>query len=295
MLRTSVVAALAATLVSASSAGADGGFPVTVRAANGAVTIPHEPRRIVVLSASATETIFAIGAGRQVVAVDDASDHPAQARRKRTRLSTFRPSAEAVARYRPDLVITSTKDNKLLPALAKLRIPTLLAPAPTHVGGAYAQMRQIGAATGHRPAADRLVNSMRRRIAQVVRRTPSGKGITFLHELTPDLYAAASPTFIGRIYALFGLANIADKAGGDYPQLSGEYVIAANPQLVVLADTKCCGQSAGSVARRPGWDRVAAVENGHVVALDDDIPSRWGPRIVDFVELVGRVVGRMRR
>jgi iron complex transport system substrate-binding protein len=268
------------------------GFPVTVRAANGAVTIEEKPKRVVILSPSATETAFAIGADRQVIAVDDQSNHPKRA--PRTRLSSHRPNAEAVARYKPDLVITSTTANRLLPALRKLKIPTLLEPAATHIGGAYEQMKQIGSATGHRAAAGALIRRMQRRIASAVRSVPNGPALTYFHELSPDLYTASSRTFIGRVYSLFGLRNIADRASGPYPQLSAEYVIAANPHFIVLADTKCCKQSAATVARRPGWRTIRAVRRHRVFGLDDDIPSRWGPRIAGFVEIVARIVRRVR-
>ena len=153
-------------------------------------------------------------------------------------------------------------------------------------------MRQLGLATGHARGAEALVARMKRRIAAAVRSVPKGRSLTFFHELSPDLYSVTSRTFVGRVYSLFGLRNIADKAGkaGAYPQLSGEYVLAANPQLVVLADTKCCKQSAATVAKRPGWSSMAAVRQHRVIALNDDIPSRWGPRIADFVERIARVV-----
>jgi iron complex transport system substrate-binding protein len=159
-------------------------------------------------------------------------------------------------------------------------------------------MKQLGSATGHRPAADRLIRRMRRRIDRAVRSAPRARGLSVFHELTPDLFSATSRTFIGRVYRLFGLRNIADAARGagtPYPQLSAEFVISANPGLIVLADTRCCGQNAATVRRRPGWSSISAVRRGRVVALDDDIPSRWGPRIADFVEQIARAVGRKRR
>jgi iron complex transport system substrate-binding protein len=266
-------------------------FPVTVDAANGHVTIAKRPARIVVLSPTATETVFAIGAGKQVIAVDDQSNYPSSA--PRTKLSSYKPNAEAVARYKPDLVITSTSSNKLIPALGKLHIPVLLEPSATHVGGAYAQMTQIGAATGHANAARRLVARMRRDIAATVASTPKGRALSVYHELSPDYYSATSKTFIGRVYSLFGLRNIADKAakaGNQYPQLSGEYVLASNPDIVVLSDTKCCKQSLATVKQRPGWSALAAVQSGRVLPVNDDIASRWGPRIVDFVRIVARAV-----
>jgi cobalamin transport system substrate-binding protein len=266
-------------------------FPVTVDAANGHVTIAKRPSRIVVLSPTNTETLFAIGAGRQVIAVDDQSNYPSSA--PRTKLSSYKPNAEAVARYKPDLVITSTSSGKLIPALGKLHIPVLLEPSATHIGGAYAQMEQVGAATGHPGAARRLVARMKRQIAQLVAATPKGRALSVYHEISPDYYSATSRTFIGRVYSLFGLRNIADKAakaGNQYPQLSGEYVLASNPDIVVLSDTKCCKQSPATVKQRPGWSAMTAVTSGRVLAVDDDIASRWGPRIVDFVRIVARAV-----
>lgn len=270
-------------------------FPVTLKAANGYVTIPKRPARIVSLSPTATESLFAIGAGSQVVAVDDQSNYPAGA--PRTKLSGYRPNAEAIAAFEPDLVVTSSSANNLLPALERLKIPVLLEPSAKTIGDAYVQIRQLGFATGHDAQAVKVVKRMKSGIAAIVAGTPKGKRLSVYHELTPDYYSAASSTFIGRVYTLFGLRNVADaadKAGYGYPKLAGEYVIASNPELIVLADTKCCGQSAATVRARAGWDSIAAVRSGNVVAANDDIVSRWGPRIVDFVRLVGQSVRRAR-
>jgi iron complex transport system substrate-binding protein len=292
MSRRALAGALLATaLACVAPSAAIAKFPVTIDAANGHVTIAKRPARIVVLSATATETVFAIGAGRQVVAVDDQSNYPRSA--PRTKLSSYKPNAEAVARYKPDLVITSTSSGKLIPALRKLRIPVLLEPSATHIGGAYAQMTQIGAATGHAGAARRLVAHLKSEIARAVAATPKGRSVSVYHEISPDYYSATSKTFIGRVYSLFGLRNIADKAakgGNQYPQLSGEYVLASNPDIVVLSDTKCCKQSVATVRQRPGWASMSAVTTGRVVPVSDDIASRWGPRIVDFVRIVARAV-----
>lgn len=270
-------------------------FPVTIEAANGYVTIAKRPLRIVSLSPTATESLFAIGAGAQVVAVDDQSSYPARA--PRTKLSGYRPNAEAVAAFEPDLVVTSSSANNLLPALERLKIPVLLEPSAKTIGDAYVQIRQLGWATGRDAQAVAVVKRMKSTIASIVAATPKGRRLSVYHELTPDYYSATSKTFIGRVYTLFGLRNVADeadKAGYGYPKLAGEYVIASNPDLIVLADTKCCGQSAATVRARPGWDSIAAVRKGYVVAANDDVVSRWGPRIVDFVRLVAQSVRRAR-
>jgi len=252
------------------------------------------PRRIISLSPTATESLFAIGAGAQVVAVDDQSDYPKKA--PRTSLSGYTPNVEAIAGYRPDLVLLSGDANGVVAGLRKLGIRVVLQPAAKTLGDAYAEIRQLGALTGHKPGAAAVVAKMKKAIAKVVKATPRRR-LSVYHELSPDYYSATSKTFIGRIYTLFGLRNIADAAdssGIGYPQLSGEYILSANPSLIVLADTRCCGQSASAVANRPGWAGVAAVRTGGVIAVDDSVASRWGPRIVQFVRAVGKALSRRR-
>jgi iron complex transport system substrate-binding protein len=250
------------------------------------------PLRIVSLSPTATESLFAIGAGSQVVAVDDQSDYPKRA--PHTSLSGYTPNVEAIAGYRPDLVVLSGDPNDVVGALRKLGIRVLLQPAAKNLAEAYAEIKQLGAVTGHKKNAAALVARMRKGISKAVRSVPR-RHLSVYHELDPTYYSATSSTFIGRIYKLFGLRNIADAAGSsgsDYPQLSGEYIVSANPGLIVLADTRCCGQSAATVAARAGWSGLAAVRNHRVVGIDDSVASRWGPRIVDFVRAVGKVLRR---
>jgi len=250
------------------------------------------PHRIVSLSPTATESLFAVGAGAQVVAVDDQSDYPKRA--PRTSLSGYTPNVEAIAGYRPDLVVLSGDANDVVAGLRKLGIRVLIQPAAKDLKGAYAEIRRLGTVTGHARGAAAVVARMKKAIAKVLKSTPRRR-LSVYHELTPDFYSATSQTFIGRIYTLFGLRNIADAAdssGTGYPQLSGEYILSANPSLIVLADTRCCGQSAASVAKRPGWSDIAAVRTGSVVAIDDSVASRWGPRVVQFVRAVGKAVSR---
>ena len=250
------------------------------------------PHRIISLSPTATESLFAIGAGKQVVAVDDQSDYPRRA--PRTGLSGYTPNVEAIAGYRPDLVILSGNPNDVLGGLRKLGIRVLLQPAVKDLAGTYAEIRQLGAVTGHTKSAKTLANRMKSAIAKSVKSVPKRR-LSVYHELDPTYYSATSQTFIGRIYKLFGLRNIADAAdstASGYPQLSGEYIISQNPGLIVLADTRCCGQSAATVANRPGWSGVAAVRSHRVVGIDDSVASRWGPRVVNFVQAVANALKR---
>ena len=255
------------------------------------------PQRIISLSPTATESLFAIGAGKQVVAVDDQSDYPKQA--PRTTLSGFTPNVEAIAGYRPDLVVVSYDPNGLVATLRGLGIRVVVQDAAKTLDQAYAQIRQLGSLTGHVKQAAALVANMKMRIGELVAAgTRRARGLKVFHELEPDLYSVTSSTFIGRVYALFGLKNIADAAdagGGGYPKLSAEYVVSESPDIIVLADIRCCGQTPRTVASRPGWGSIAAVRTGTILRVDDSIASRWGPRIVDFVRAVAAALAHIRR
>ena len=245
------------------------------------------PKRIVSLSPTATEMLFAIGAGSQVVAVDSNSNYPKEA--PRTDLSAYQPNLEAIAGYKPDLVVYSDDPGELAAGLGKLSIPAMAEPAATSLDGTYAQIDQLGQATGHEAEAARLTATMKAEIAKIVAAWRPERHLTYYHELDKNLYTATSKTFIGQLYSLLGLENVADLADKDksgYPQLSAEYLVKADPDLIFLADTKCCGQSAKTVAARDGWDKITAVRSGGVVELDDDVASRWGPRVVDFLKII---------
>lgn len=270
-------------------------FPLSVKAANGEVRIGKRPDRIVSLSPTATEMLFAIGAGDQVVAVDDNSNYPPQA--PMTELSAYQPNVEAVAKYSPDLVVISDDLGGIVKSLGKLSIPVMQEPAAKNLDDTYAQIEQLGAATGNVADAVHLVASMKSEIQHLVASAPDfDHPLIYYHELDQTYYTATSSTFIGQIYGLLGLRNIADEAKGaasGYPQLSAEYIIKTDPDVIFLADTKCCGQSAATVAKRPGWDQIAAVKDGAVVSLDDDVASRWGPRVVDLLLVVEQALSRL--
>lgn len=266
----------------------DATFPVTIAAANGDVTIEARPEQIVSMSATATEMLYAIGAGDQVVAVDSTSNYPPDA--PITDLSAFEPNAEAVSTYDPDLVVISDDINELVASLGALEIPVIQAPAAVTIDDTYTQIEQLGAATGHVGEAAELVGQMQTDIDRLVESVPEfDEPPTYYHELDDTLFSVTSETFIGEIYALTGLENIADDDANAellYLQLSDEFILSADPDLIFLADTKCCGTDAEAVAQRPGWDRLTAVRTDGVVELDDDIASRWGPRVVDLLEVI---------
>ncbi|MBT2229127.1 ABC transporter substrate-binding protein [Nonomuraea sp. NEAU-A123] len=280
---------------SATSAGSTSStaYPVTVEAANGKVTIAKKPERIVSLSASHTETLFAIGAGPQVIAVDDQSNYPAGV--PKTDLSGFKPNVEAIVAQKPDLVIVSNDIDKVVAELGKLNVPVLLEPAATKLDEAYDEITDLGAATGNTDKAGQVVTGMKAALDKLAANAPKDKKLTYYHELDQTPYAATSSTFIGQIYAMFGLTNIADKApdpAGGYPKLSAEFVAQADPDLIFLADVKCCQQSKDTLAKRPGWKGLSAIKGDQVIQLDDDIASRWGPRVVDLAQTISDAVGK---
>ena len=252
----------------------------------------HRYHRIISLSPTVTEDLFAIGAGKQVIAVDNQSNYPKRA--PQTSLSGFNPNAEAVANYHPDLVLISYDPGNFASQLQQLGIKVVMENASNNLRQMYRQILGIGRLTGHTRGARAVVHSMRAHLASIVAGVPSTRRhLRVYHELDPTYYSATSNTFIGSVYKLFGFTDIADGAdtssSGGYPQLSGEYIIQQNPQIVVLADTKCCQQTAATVASRPGWSTIAAVQHHRVVGVSDDVASRWGPRIVEFARAVARI------
>ncbi|MEU8179803.1 ABC transporter substrate-binding protein [Micromonospora sp. NPDC049044] len=268
-------------------------YPVTV----GALTLDKRPEKIVVLSPSATEMLFAIGAGPQVTAVDDQSTYPADA--PKTDLSAFQPNAEAIAGKNPDLVVLSDDRNKIVDQLTTLKIPVYRTPAATTLDDSYQQIAELGTLTGHADQATDVVTRMKDDIAKLVKDLPQrAEKLTYFHELGPELYSATSKTFIGSLYSQAGLTNIADPADADgksagYPQLSQEFIVKADPDFVFLADARCCQQNADTVKARSGWAGLTAVKNNQVVALDDDIASRWGPRVVDLLRVIIDAVAKV--
>ncbi len=268
----------------------------TVAAAcTGSDTESEEDReflRIVSISPVGTEILFAIGAGDRVVAVDQFSYYPPEA--PVTDLDGWNPNVEAIAAYEPDLVVLQTNGD-LIAGLEALGIAVLAHDAPFVFDDVYAQIAEFGEVTGQVDEAAQLAADMGAQIADLVAAAPDASGLSYYHELDNTLYTVTSGTFIGQVYGLFGLENVADRADADgtsygYPQLSDEYLVDANPDVIFLADTLCCDQNAATVAARPGWDELTAVQTGRVVELSDDIASRWGPRLVDFIAAISDVL-----
>ncbi|WP_198420275.1 ABC transporter substrate-binding protein [Rhodococcus sp. R1101] len=247
------------------------------------------PQAIVSLSPTSTEMLYAIGAGDQVVAVDDRSDYPADA--PVTDLSGYTPNVEAILGYEPDLVVANADTADLVAGLEQAGVETLILPAAGKLDDTYAQIEHLGAATGHVGDAAELVAQMKTDIDGILAGLPERETpLTYYHELDNTFYTVTDDTYIGDIYSMLGLTSIAT-GGNGYPQLSAEYVLEQNPDVIFLADGQCCGVTPEVVAQRAGWNELSAVRDGHVYVLDEDIASRWGPRVVDLMREIARIVG----
>jgi iron complex transport system substrate-binding protein len=275
---------------SSASANSAAGFPVTVTTAAGTTHLTSRPDAIVSLSPTATEVLYAIGAGSQVKAVDDQSDYPKQA--PITKLSGFTPNAEAIAAYKPDLVVISNNIDGIAAKLKALSIPVLDLPAAANLSDVYAEFAELGAATGHLAQARATDTRLKGEIKEIVAAEPAhAKPLRYYYEIsTNPYYSATSSTFIGGLLSLLGMKSIGDAAtgaasAGGYPTLSAEYILKANPDYIILADTGKTGggQDAATVSARPGWSGLTAVKDKHIILLNPDIASRWGPRITDLL------------
>lgn len=273
------------------------GFPVTVEWNGTETTIDSRPEAIVSLSPTATEMLFAVGAGPQVVAVDEYSYYPEEA--PVTDLSGFTPNLEAIVSYSPDLVVVSDDIDGIVAALDGVGITTLVLPGVATVDEVYDQITVVGAATGYVDQAAELASEMESEIDSLVEGIDRpDTSLTYYHELGSDgggsFYSVTSSTFIGEVFGAFGLENIADPADTDgfgYPVLSVEFILDADPDLIFY--TSCCGDTPESIAARPGWDSITAVSGGALYELNDDLASRWGPRLVEFFRLVADAVGEV--
>ena len=249
---------------------------------------PVRPERIVSLSPMATEILFAIGAGEQIVAVDEFSYYPPEA--PVTDLSGWDPNVEAVLSYEPDLVVIVNDANDLVAGLDAVGVPVTVSPAPAEFESGYASIIDLGIAVGRLDEALAVVEDLRAEIDAALAAAPDTP-LRVYHELDDQYFSVTSLTFIGAVYDAMGAVNIADEADPDgygYPQLTEEYIVEADPELIVITDL--VGYTAEDVAARPGWGEVSAVRNGNIVMVNTDIASRWGPRLPQFISAVAEAL-----
>ncbi len=282
-----VLGTLTLASLSCSSDSSTGQVPIS----GGASSI-ETAERIISLSPTATEILFALEAGSQVIAVDDQSNFPEDA--PMTSLSGYTPNIESIAEYQPDLVVASYDPGDLVAGLKALEVATLLQPAASSMEDTYVQINELGVLTGRQSEAIKLIESIKSDLDEIASKKV-GEGLTYYHEIDNTFYSPTSKTFLGKLYSLLGLSNIADPAiegGFGWPQLSAEFIIDANPDLIFLGNANW-GESAETVATRPGWGSMTAVEKSQVIPVDTDTSGRWGPRVVDFLKSVRSAIEKI--
>lgn len=259
--------------------------PITVDSDTGQLTLDDRPDRIVSLSATHTEILYAIDAADLIVATDLTSNYPAEAEAT-PKVDAFNFNVEEIAAVAPDLVITAFDFQGEVAALQAVGIPVLLLVPASNLDDAYQQIEILGDVTDRGTEAADLISSMRTRIDGLIGSTPR-ESLTVFHEVDNTLFSANSSTFLGDIYRRLGLSNIADAVPDEfasgYVQLSEEFLFSEDPDLIFLGDAGF-GENIETIRIRPGWDTLTAVQQDAVFELDGDIAGRWGPRTVDLVE-----------
>lgn len=256
-------------------------FPVTVTDGVGnTVTLTTPPASIASLDAAHTEILYAIGAAPELKAVDKTSDCPAAAA-SLPKVDAFNPSVEAITALHPDLVILGfVYQSDIASALRSAGLTVLTLTSPADINGVYDQIELMGKVTGHPGDADRLVTNMSHELEDIGTQVFGKAAPTVYHEVDNTYYSAGPGSFIDDLYKTLGAKNIADSTGEAYPQLDAEAIIRLNPDVIILADEDA-GESATTVAARPGWSVIKAVTDHRVYVVDPNIVSRPGPRLVD--------------
>ena len=284
-----LIAALIASLaIACSNGGEDRGardaqtaFPLRIPQSDGqTLVLEKAPRRIVSLSAAATEVLCAIGAGDSLAAVDKYANCPAGSK-ARPEIDSFQPSLEAIAALQPDLVYVFSDQGGIVGALRGIGVPVLFLKPADSIAGVLENIALLGRVTERAPEAASIVDAMQKRRDGVTSRLASvNRGPRAFHELSPDYYTVRNDTFTGELYTLLKADNIAAGSATAYPQLSAEVIVARDPEVIILAD----GSLPAEVRARPGWAGVSAVRNNRFCSVDPDLVSRPGPRIIDGLE-----------
>jgi iron complex transport system substrate-binding protein len=254
------------------------------------ITLARTPRRLISLAPNVTEILFALGLGARVVGVSSYSDYPAAAAKLPSVISYTSLNIEKTLALKPDLLVAAAiVPQSIVDRLRALHLPVLVTD-PHDLAGILADIRLVGRATGAADAAGSLVARLQARIKHVdalVRRAHSRPRV--FYEIDPTLYTAGHGSFVDALITEAGGTNIAGRFGNPYPQISREALLAANPEVYVLGDTTA-GVTPAAVAKRTGFTQLSAVRTHRVYPFNDDLASRPGPRIVDGLEALARLL-----
>jgi iron complex transport system substrate-binding protein len=271
-------------------------YPVTVTDDSGRrVTLPKWPERIVSLAPSHTETLFALGAGDRLVAVDSYSDYPAEAK-ERPRLNCWpRPPLEQIVALKPDLVVVFTQGDDFLRQMDTVRIPVVKL-FPVSYPDTLAGIHRLGSLIGDEAAADRVVEALEARRRNVAKALQGAPRVRVMYELDPGdgsrPYVAGGGGLYGDLLTMSGAENVFGDLKAPSAQVSSEQVVARDPEVILLGDTRSPlrPQTPAMVAARPGWGALKAVLGKRVHPVNSDLLTRPGPRIAEGLELVARLL-----
>jgi len=258
------------------------------------VEIMGVPERIISLAPSNTEILFALGLGNKVVGVTDFCDYPEEAR-EIERVGGVEPNLEKIVDLEPDLVlyIGGAAQLEKTQTMEDLGL-TVLVLAPSDIEGIFADIELVGRATGTEDEAADLVSELRARMDGVLSRVAQAERqpLVFyeLDATDPTRPWTAGPgSFIDALITMTGGINLGASAGMEWAQFSTEEIIAQDPEIIILGDANY-GVTVASVEERPGWGVMTAVKEGAIYPIDDTLVSRPGPRIVDGLEELARIM-----
>jgi iron complex transport system substrate-binding protein len=263
---------------------------------NRQVTLPGGvASRVVSLAPSNTEILYAIGAGDQVVGRDKLSDFPEEAKSVTDIGSTFDAlNTELIVSLKPDLVLAAEINTpEQVKQLEDLGLTVYYLKNPLTLEEMYGNLEIVAQMTGRQQEVPALIESLKARVAAVDEKiAPISSRPNVFYELDgtdpAKPYTAGKGTFITQLIERAGGHNIAADLD-DYPQMSLEQVVAADPAFILLGDARY-GVSPESIAQRPGWENLSAVKNGKVLPFNDDLVSRPGPRLVDALEELAKLL-----
>jgi len=248
------------------------------------------PQRIVSVAPSPTEILFAVGAGSQVVGVDNYSDYPAEAR-SLPQIGSYTLNIEVIMSLKPDLIVSSDLVPRAqLDQLEAQGVPYFIFAART-MEDVIKDLRLAGSLTGHSLEAESLVAGLQARINAVTNKTLAAgveKVRTYV-EYYP-LWTYGPGSFGNDVIRLAGGANIASNASNEYPELTTEFIIAQDPQVIVYTTGPMTTTTAADFADRSGWSNTFAVSHDKIYSIDDNLMSRYGPRVVDGLEQLAEII-----
>ncbi len=260
------------------------------------VKLDGPAKRIVSLSPSNTEILFALGAGAQMVGRDEFSDYPAEAKALPSiGGSNGKYNLEAIAALKPDLVLAAefnTPDQ--VKALEQLNLTVYYLKNPLDLNGLYTNLQIVGQLTGNESQADALNQSLKKRVDAITSKlanSPAKPKVYYELDATDPSkpYTAGPGSFVDSLINLAGGQNVASGLKEAYAVISPEVLIAQNPDIIILGDS-AYGTSPDSIGQRPGWDVIAAVKNHQVFPFDDNLVSRPSPRLVDGLEAFAKII-----